>query len=115
MALVYEAGAHIGRFVLEAEIGRGSTGVVYRALDPVSQRVVAERFGKEPRRGVRGGRAALGAREVVGRALEAGRAEVEMSRHLERSIAERLGKSQRVLAEPERFRRMPSDPEIWHR
>ncbi len=41
MAVVYEAGAHIGRFVLEAEIGRGSTGVVYRAWDSVSQRPVA--------------------------------------------------------------------------
>ena len=35
-----------------------------------------------------------------------------MSRHLERSIAERLGKNQGVLAEPERFRRMPSYPEV---
>ena len=46
---------------------------------------------------------------------EAGRAEVEISRHLERNIPERLGKSEGVLAELERFRRMPSDQRLWHR
>jgi outer membrane protein assembly factor BamB len=34
-------GAQIGRFRLEAEIGRGGMGVVYRALDPVLNRPVA--------------------------------------------------------------------------
>ncbi len=34
-------GASIGRFRLEAEIGRGGMGVVYRALDPVLNRPVA--------------------------------------------------------------------------
>ena len=43
---------------------------------------------------------------------EAGRAEVEISRHLERNIPERLGNGLGVLAERERFRRMPSHPEV---
>jgi serine/threonine protein kinase/outer membrane protein assembly factor BamB len=41
MAVVFTTGAQVGRFVLETEIGHGSTGVVFRALDPVFQRPVA--------------------------------------------------------------------------
>ena len=44
--------------------------------------------------------------------VEAGRAKVEISRHLERNIPERLGNSLGALAEPERFRRMTDNPEV---
>ncbi len=43
---------------------------------------------------------------------EAGRAEVESSRHLKGNIPKRLGKSLGALAEPERFRRMTSHEEV---
>jgi hypothetical protein len=43
---------------------------------------------------------------------EAGHAEVEISRHLERNIPKRLGNSLGALAEPDRFRRMTSHPEV---
>ena len=33
--------AHIGRYLLEQEIGRGGAGTVWRARDPVLQRAVA--------------------------------------------------------------------------
>src|SRR5262245_10427593 len=42
----------------------------------------------------------------------AGRTEAEVRRHLERNIAKRLGNGAGALAEPERFRRMGSDPEV---
>ena len=41
MAVAFTAGAKVGRFILETEIGHGSTGVVFRALDPVFRRPVA--------------------------------------------------------------------------
>jgi len=37
----FSSGMRIGRFHLEGEVGRGSMGVVYRALDPVLNRPVA--------------------------------------------------------------------------
>ena len=43
---------------------------------------------------------------------EAGHAEVEIPRHLERNIPKRLGNSLGALAERERFRRMTSHPEV---
>ena len=43
---------------------------------------------------------------------EAGQAEVEIRRHLERNIPKRLGKSLGVLAEPETFRRVTSHIEV---
>jgi hypothetical protein len=48
---------------------------------------------------------------IVPRA-KAGHAEVEISRHLERNISKRLGKSLGVLAEHQRFRRMTSHPQV---
>lgn len=44
--------------------------------------------------------------------VEAGRAEVEISRHLERNIPERLGNSLGALAEREGFRRMTRNEEL---
>ena len=52
----------------------------------------------------------LGVHEIGGGT--AGRAEVEISRHLERNILKRLGKNQGALAEPARFRRTTSHPEV---
>src|SRR5207245_9529340 len=46
---------------------------------------------------------------VVAR-VEAGRAKVEVPRHLERNISERLGNSLGILAEREHFLRMTSHP-----
>ena len=43
---------------------------------------------------------------------EAGHAEVEIPRHLERNISKRLGNGLGALAERERFRRMTGDPEV---
>ena len=48
---------------------------------------------------------------IVARA-EAGQAEVEISRHLERNIPKRLGNNLGVPAERERFRRMTRNPEV---
>jgi hypothetical protein len=44
--------------------------------------------------------------------VKAGHTEVEISRHLERNIPKRLGKSLGVLAERKRFRQMTSFPEV---
>jgi serine/threonine protein kinase/outer membrane protein assembly factor BamB len=41
MAFSYTIGSQVGRFLLEAEIGRGSTGVVYQAQDLVFHRPIA--------------------------------------------------------------------------
>mgnify|MGYP003296402366 CR=1 FL=1 len=54
--------------------------------------------------------------EILGLSIvprpEAGHAEVEIPRHLERNIPKRLGNSLGALAERERFRRMTSYPEV---
>lgn len=41
MANAFSPGTTVGRYVIEAEVGRGGMGVVYRAVDPTLNRAVA--------------------------------------------------------------------------
>jgi eukaryotic-like serine/threonine-protein kinase len=70
------AGQTIGRYEIEAEIGRGSMGIVYRAYDPLLRRVIALKTILAPH-----GMAETALKAFEGRFFEEARAAARLTHH----------------------------------